>query len=600
MKTMLLLCALIVGSSSVWAAATTYQHVFSAKPSTGNDVTLSSVKWNISATNLGNYNSGNYAGVQLGTSSKNGSITLTSSSAWGSNTGTYKDKTKITEVRLWLNLGGTSVTPTVTIGGKSATSDGTTVVKNSSAGSDWTKATKVTFTPAADGNTGVVVINVATVKAGYICCMEIDCEEAGSASDPSISLGSNSINATAASTDGTINVTYNNIATVDAEVKFYESDGTTAATYDWLDAEINGDKNLYYVIGANTGDTRTAYMKVHQKNTEVYSNLITVTQSAPAVVTLDFSSNDWGISESPTKTVAATDFTSGGYTITLEGGSGDKEGYYFDSDNIMLGKSGASLTLPAFGFNVNKIKVYGTSGASGSVKFNIYVGNDAVSTEVTSSKVDHEFAIDAEKQGVGTVYVIKVTSTDNMRITKIEIYGNGCEAGLVGAAGWATYVTESPVTYAEGDAFAVTSVGTSVELTSVTSVPTGTPLLLKGAGQKTAILLDAEPSDITNKLAVSDGSNGVNDYVLYNGSNGVGFYKWTGSALASRKVYLPASAVAGARSFIGFDNGATGITNINSEAKPLFNGDFYNIAGQRVAQPTKGLYIVNGKKVVIK
>ncbi len=30
------------------------------------------------------------------------------------------------------------------------------------------------------------------------------------------------------------------------------------------------------------------------------------------------------------------------------------------------------------------------------------------------------------------------------------------------------------------------------------------------------------------------------------------------------------------------------------------DGVFYNIAGQRVAQPTKGLYIVNGKKVVIK
>ena len=68
------------------------------------------------------------------------------------------------------------MTPTVTIGGKSVTSDGTAVVKNSSAGTDWTKTTKVTFSPATDGNTGVVVINVETVKAGYICAIEIDCE----------------------------------------------------------------------------------------------------------------------------------------------------------------------------------------------------------------------------------------------------------------------------------------------------------------------------------------------------------------------------------------------------------------------------------------
>ena len=155
-----------------------YQHVFTTKPSTGNSINLSGVTWNIQATNLGSYNSANYAGVQIGTKSADGSITLTSSGAWN-----YNNKTKITEVRLWLNLGGTSVTPTVTIGGKSATSDGTTVVKNSSAGSDWTKATKVTFTPATDG-TGVVVINVATVKAGYICAMEIDCEEAGGSSLP--------------------------------------------------------------------------------------------------------------------------------------------------------------------------------------------------------------------------------------------------------------------------------------------------------------------------------------------------------------------------------------------------------------------------------
>lgn len=29
-------------------------------------------------------------------------------------------------------------------------------------------------------------------------------------------------------------------------------------------------------------------------------------------------------------------------------------------------------------------------------------------------------------------------------------------------------------------------------------------------------------------------------------------------------------------------------------------GGGYNLAGQRVAQPTKGLYIVNGRKVVMK
>lgn len=157
------------------AVVKTYQHVFTEKPSTGNNVTLSGVSWNITATNLNGYNSNNYAGVQFGTSRKNGKITLTSPSAW-SYTADGVTVTKIKEVRLWLNLGGTSVTPSVSIGGKAATSDGTKVTQNKDAKTDWTKTTKVTFTPAAGSDTGVIVIDVTSVKAGYICAIEIDAE----------------------------------------------------------------------------------------------------------------------------------------------------------------------------------------------------------------------------------------------------------------------------------------------------------------------------------------------------------------------------------------------------------------------------------------
>lgn len=130
---------------------------------------LSNVGWNISGTNIGGFQN-SYAGVQLGTSKKNGQITLTSPTGWN-----YKGATVIKEVRLWLNLGGTSVTPTVTIGGKVATSTGK-VIKNSGA-SDWTKTSKVTFTPATDGQTGVIKISISSVKAGYICALEIDTED---------------------------------------------------------------------------------------------------------------------------------------------------------------------------------------------------------------------------------------------------------------------------------------------------------------------------------------------------------------------------------------------------------------------------------------
>ena len=54
-----------------------------------------------------------------------------------------------------------------------------------------------------------------------------------------------------------------------------------------------------------------------------------------------------------------------------------------------------------------------------------------------------------------------------------------------------------------------------------------------------------------------------------------------------------------APAFYSLNGEATGIstTFMNNER---VNSDIYNLNGQRVAQPTKGLYIHNNKKVIIK
>ena len=591
LKSLFLLCALIVGTSA-WAtdiALTTtavtiddFSPVGSSYVKTAADKTIGGYTWNVyQCMNLGKFSGVTYNNLQM----KSGVGTITSPTITSSNgftvTVTYSSSKALT----------------LQIGSETAQT-GTTTATNDQAGTGasvtaTTTSTSTSFKLSAGGAVAYVSSIVITPTSG-------------SASDPSITVDPNSINAPSEDTDGTIDVTYTNIASINSEVLFYESDGTTPADYSsWLDAEIDGNNDVYYVIGENTGDVRTAYMKVHQKNTEVYSELITITQSAPVVVTLDFTTNDnWGISEKPTKTETATEFTSGGYTITLEGPSG--EGYYFDSNNIMLGKNGAKLTLPAFGFNVSKIKVYGTTGGSGTVTFNVFVGDDAVSTSATSSKEDHEFAIAADKQDVGTIYVIKVTNDANMRITKIEIYGNGCEAGLVQSYGWATYIPTANVEYPANTAYVVTdaSVSTGLTLDEVTQVPAGTPLLLKGEGAKTAIVLDAAPAAPSkNLLEVSDGSDlssGEYAYVLAKKDAGACFKQWTGamSSLNGRVMLVLDEAVASARAMFNLDDDVTAIEAV--KAKNVENGQYFNLAGQRVAQPTKGLYIVNGKKVIIK
>ena len=134
---------------------------------------------------------------------------------------------------------------------------------------------------------------------------------------------------------------------------------------------------------------------------------------------------DWKIPTSGTNTASAS-FTDGTYTIQLAAATNYKQ----NSGYLILGKANSTLTLPAFTWKTTKITVTGASGASESVKQNIFVGETAVSTETTGAKnVTHEYAIDADYQAAGNVYVFKVTSAHNTQITEIKIYGEASQGG---------------------------------------------------------------------------------------------------------------------------------------------------------------------------
>lgn len=97
-----------------------------------------------------------------------------------------------------------------------------------------------------------------------------------------------------------------------------------------------------------------------------------------------------------------------------------------------------------------------------------------------------------------------------------------------------------------------------------------------------------------------DMTNVTNAYILSGGL----FYECSGGKLAAGKAYLNDedgvwAAAAGAPSFsIIVDGETTGIENVKGEA--ITNSQYYTLDGRRVAAPTKGIYIVNGKKVVVK
>lgn len=133
-------------------------------------------------------------------------------------------------------------------------------------------------------------------------------------------------------------------------------------------------------------------------------------------------------------------------------------------------------------------------------------------------------------------------------------------------------------------------------------VPANTGLLVSGETTNVPVCASADPVD---NLLVGVTTETVKDantiFVLMNGSKGIGFYKNSKAfTLRANSAYLPAEAVetAGARTFIGFDDDTTGIAEMNTQkedAKRMFD-----LQGRKVTKTAKGLYIVDGRKVVVK
>ncbi len=137
-------------------------------------------------------------------------------------------------------------------------------------------------------------------------------------------------------------------------------------------------------------------------------------------------------------------------------------------------------------------------------------------------------------------------------------------------------------------------------------IPASTGVLLEGVGTYTFTPAETSPSfssklvAIPEKTELAQTADGKTNYILAKVGGSVGFYKVNenGSWVGANTAYLAVTAgEAGARDFIALDE-TTGIDAV--KASTTVKGEYFNLAGQRVAQPTKGLYIVNGKKVIVK
>lgn len=186
----------------------------------------------------------------------------------------------------------------------------------------------------------------------------------------------------------------------------------------------------------------------------------------------------------------------------------------------------------------------------------------------------------------------------------------------IGSYAIATFSSEYAVDFSAEDGVTVytakvNDAQTAVVLTAVESkkVPANTGVILKGdAGAYTGAVIASAPALENNQLAVSDGTSNVQgSYVLTKSGDKVVFGVWDSETpLSKGRVYLPADVVdfeSGAKTLnIIFEGETTGINDASrlNNAEMTSEKVVFNLNGQRIAAPQKGINIINGRKYIVK
>ena len=193
----------------------------------------------------------------------------------------------------------------------------------------------------------------------------------------------------------------------------------------------------------------------------------------------------------------------------------------------------------------------------------------------------------------------------------------------ISSVGYATLYAPVALTVPNGlEAYVATETGSDyVNLAQVEEgvIPANTGVLIKvnGATKNDPYNFDIAP-EANEQKSLFKGTiakslitpvDGTTCYVLANGEKGVGLYKATLNQSDdtafynnANKVYLPVpTPVEQSARALSFRFGGEGTTEIepstlNSQPSTII----YDLQGRRVENPTKGMYIVNGKKVIVK
>lgn len=156
--------------------------------------------------------------------------------------------------------------------------------------------------------------------------------------------------------------------------------------------------------------------------------------------------------------------------------------------------------------------------------------------------------------------------------------------------------------------------GESLKFSAATEIAAGTPYLVKAKAANLSVTNKAiDPATTVTNTVVSDASSTVtfvgtfSPVVLNSTDNGNAYvvssntlYQVTSDVnVKAYRGYFTVDTTSGVKNFVlDFGNGET--TSIEALESETRDKVIYNLAGQRVQKAQKGIFIVNGKKVVIK
>ena len=580
LKTLVLLCALIVGSATSWADTAEFDFTKMSAISAG-EQSFTSDPVTISCGN---------GAVALQSSTmqfrwySSQSLTISVSSGYSI---TGISITKGANDKGSISLASTS---SGTLSGKTGAGNGNvatwsgnaTSVKFSSSGQSRVTNITVTYTSTGGGGSDPVVVTGVSLDKDVL----------------DLTFGSN---ATLTATVNPDNATNKNVT--------WTSDNTSVATVD------ASGKVTTVAVG-----TATITVKSADDDTKSATCTVAVTAPEGKTTAAPSAADLWKETWDETNGTGGNDGSWNG-TIASSTVVSDQTGWAYENAGgashclrVGTGSKKGTATTPAFG-QAGDITVTFKAAAwdGGSEQTDLalsVVGTgtlDQESVAMTKGAFNsYEVTITGATAETKLKFAGKYASDSRFFLDDVVASTKGTIEATLNASGYATYCSEYPLDFsdyatADYSAWQVTVVsGDQVTFEQITeSVKGGTGILLMGTPSTTVTLNSVASTNTlsTNKLVGTLAPTYVADNEYY-GLSGNEFVKVNAGTVPAGKALLPAAEVGSVKALSFRFDGADGISEIIRNGENEKMSAIYDLSGRRVVKPTKGLYIVNGKKVV--